>query len=605
MTDNSKKVSELPIAANVVANDRVIVLYNVATSASVRTMTIGNLANNVAQYVPTFNNTAVSYTWTGIQNFSNAVHFSEPVTFLSGVITSSGFSGTANNTLYVGSTPAADVVSSAQLQANLAHYTNFSNYVTLEQLQSNLSNYSTISYTNTLVTNSYSNAVSFANTIANTAYTNAVSYVNNKFYVNTSQLSSNLSNYQTTAGLSSNVLTLTANNTTFVGIVSAANVVSNAQLTSNLANYTNTSSLTALSYVNTSQLTSNLSNYQTTTGLTSNVAAYLPTYTGIVNGSSFAIGNSFTSNSTLVNAVAINVVNQTNTATLYATTSANIGTYFTVNSSAAVINVNGSFSAANLYVDTTNTYFNSNTTIAGTNTVITSNIFVYGYLSVNSEIVASNGLYSNSSFGSGPSYGDGIVVDYVSTNGRISVGSSDSLTFYTGGVGTTTMAVMNSSSLSVNGSLYISGTPVANSTGANNSFNLGSVAAANYVQNTDSRTLSGNLVFSGANVTFSSNTLNLGTPNVAHTAALSNGYSMLPNGLLMQWGTAPAVNSTAKVITFSSATGASFVTNAFSVTATTNTSASHVAVTTVNSTAITLVANTTTNTAVNWLAIGI
>lgn len=37
---------------------------------------------------------------------------------------------------------------------------------------------------------------------------------------------------------------------------------------------------------------------------------------------------------------------------------------------------------------------------------------------------------------------------------------------------------------------------------ANNANNLGTVAAANYVQNTDSRTLSGNLNFSGANVTF-------------------------------------------------------------------------------------------------------
>lgn len=46
-----------------------------------------------------------------------------------------------------------------------------------------------------------------------------------------------ITGYQTTAGLASNVATLTANNTSFVGSVSAANVVSNAQLTSNLSNY--------------------------------------------------------------------------------------------------------------------------------------------------------------------------------------------------------------------------------------------------------------------------------------------------------------------------------------------------------------------------------
>lgn len=40
---------------------------------------------------------------------------------------------------------------------------------------------------------------------------------------------------------------------------------------------------------------------------------------------------------------------------------------------------------------------------------------------------------------------------------------------------------------------------------ANNATNLGGVAAASYVQNTDSRTLSGNLTFSGANVNFTGN----------------------------------------------------------------------------------------------------
>lgn len=46
-----------------------------------------------------------------------------------------------------------------------------------------------------------------------------------------------LSGFQTEAGLSSNVAQLTANNTSFVGSISAANVVSNSQLQSNLANY--------------------------------------------------------------------------------------------------------------------------------------------------------------------------------------------------------------------------------------------------------------------------------------------------------------------------------------------------------------------------------
>jgi hypothetical protein len=120
--------------------------------------------------------------------------------------------GTANNTLFVGSTSAANVVSNAQLQGNLALYTS----------------------------NAYINSI-----LPN--------------YVSNAQLIANLANYQTTAGLSANVAKLTSNNSTyaygkteislnvntalvsnntlFVGSTSAANVVSNAQLTSNLAKY--------------------------------------------------------------------------------------------------------------------------------------------------------------------------------------------------------------------------------------------------------------------------------------------------------------------------------------------------------------------------------
>ena len=54
---------------------------------------------------------------------------------------------------------------------------------------------------------------------------------------------------------------ISANNTSFVGSVSAANVVSNAQLASNLTNY-----------VTTTNFTNNLANYQTTAGLSGNVA---------------------------------------------------------------------------------------------------------------------------------------------------------------------------------------------------------------------------------------------------------------------------------------------------------------------------------------------
>jgi D-arabinose 5-phosphate isomerase GutQ len=78
---------------------------------------------------------------------------------------------------------------------------------------------------------SYSNATSYADSVAATSYSNAVS--------NAAAI------YQTMAGLSANVATLTANSASFVGSLSAANVVSNAQLSANLANYQTTAGLTA------------------------------------------------------------------------------------------------------------------------------------------------------------------------------------------------------------------------------------------------------------------------------------------------------------------------------------------------------------------------
>jgi hypothetical protein len=75
--------------------------------------------------------------------------------------------------------------------------------------------------------------------------------------VSSQELSANLINYQTTFGLPGNVVTLTANNTLYVGEVDASNVVSNAQLVANLAFYQVNSLLAA----NVAQLTANDSLY--------------------------------------------------------------------------------------------------------------------------------------------------------------------------------------------------------------------------------------------------------------------------------------------------------------------------------------------------------
>jgi hypothetical protein len=163
--------------------------------------------------------------------------------------------------------------------------------------------------------------------------------------------------------------TLTANNTSFVGTVSAANVVSNAQLSSNLANYqttaglaSNVATLTSNNATNAfgktegalnvnSALTANnstnlggvaASGYQTTAGLSANVATLTANNANFVKAN-----NGITSNSlgVFVNAQTPLVANATG---LHIATSAGNGTFtsgisaITVDSVGRVTSVTGS-----------------------------------------------------------------------------------------------------------------------------------------------------------------------------------------------------------------------------------------------------------------------
>jgi hypothetical protein len=172
-----------------------------AISISSGTLTVGNSTVNTDignNYVSVGNTTSFINVYSSYIQIGNTV--------ANATINSTTYTGTSNNTSFVGTVSAANVVSNAQLSANLA------NYQTTAGLSANVA---TLTANNT----SFVGTVSAANVVSN------------------AQLSANLANYQTTAGLSANVATLTANNTSFVGTVSAANVVSNAQLSGNLASY--------------------------------------------------------------------------------------------------------------------------------------------------------------------------------------------------------------------------------------------------------------------------------------------------------------------------------------------------------------------------------
>lgn len=161
--------------------------------------------------------------------------------------------------------------------------------------------------------------------------------------------------------------------------------------------------------------------------------------------------------------------------------------------------------------------------------------------------------------------------------------------------------------LTANSANFIGSVPAANvvtdtilaAHTANNSLRLGGTLAASFVQNTDSRTLSGNVNFTGANVVVQANTFKIGT--ASNTGA--NGSVWLPNGVKLNWGY--LVVNTTSVADYSNA----FPTATLSVTVT-PVSAEHVGANTiyvsaVNTTAAEIrSASTTTTGNAYYLAIG-
>jgi hypothetical protein len=77
MADNSKKVSELPTAANVANDDRVLVLRSPASNASVRTVTLSNFANSITPLVQAVipNTTVIANSVTVASNGATPVPF--------------------------------------------------------------------------------------------------------------------------------------------------------------------------------------------------------------------------------------------------------------------------------------------------------------------------------------------------------------------------------------------------------------------------------------------------------------------------------------------------------------------------------------------------
>ena len=182
-------------------------------------------------------------------------------------------------------------------------------------------------------------------------------------------------------------------------------------------------SVNAVTIANTTGVYTGIVNGSSITVGTSTIANSTGVYSGIVNGSTIQVGANFTANSSLIYGQALNVVNQTNTATLYVTTSANVASAVYANSSgvystgvvnAASVSVGTSFIANSTKVtftganiDATSAFLKvadavvtGNLTVSGTVTtlnsqqaVVNDNIIELGYNNTTTDIV-DTGLFS-------------------------------------------------------------------------------------------------------------------------------------------------------------------------------------------------------------------
>lgn len=90
------------------------------------------------------------------------------------------------------------------------------------------------------------------------------------------------------------------------------------------------------------------------------------------------------------------------------------------------------------------------------------------------------------------------------------------------------------------------------------------------------------------------------TVNTTSTSKTANGYTYLPNGIVLQWGNYPDANSTANVISFP----LTFSTNVYSITVSSNTVGANVGIYAQNSSTFTVITGNGTSSSIFWQAIG-
>ena len=305
-------------------------------------------------------------------------------------------------------------------------------------------------------------------------------------------------------------VTGTINSTAFSGSANAATYL-NGKTESNL-NVNNALTANSASYLGSTAA----AGYQTTAGLSANVLTLTANAAGYLNGkteSNLNVNNALTANNSsyLGGTAAAGYQTTAGLSANVATLTANAAGYLgTVAAASYVQNTDSRTLSGNINFTGTNTYFSGKAT-HNANLVLNAGISVIdstGSQGTTGQVLTSNG--TGNVYWSTVSSGGGsvnVAAQYTWTNTQT---FSNVITFNSnvniGTIGATagilvtnTQIVIGNSSVNatINSTAF---TGSANS--ANNSSYLGGTAAASFVQNTDTRTLSGNLTFTGANVAF-------------------------------------------------------------------------------------------------------
>jgi hypothetical protein len=187
----------------------------------------------------------------------------------------------------------------------------------------------------------------------------------------------------------------------------------------------------------------------TTTGPS---ASFTVNNTGVTS----AVGSTYIGVSTATGAVTFtNLGVQTLTAGTDTAVSSTTGTV-TVWDISTLQSVTGR-GAATTNAITINNATAATSTITGALIITNGGIGLGGSVYAGGSVTAGTGLYSIGTYGG--TYTDGIVVDYATGNGRVSVGSNDNITFYAGGLAATQTVQISST-----GTVTIAGTAASVST---------------------------------------------------------------------------------------------------------------------------------------------